>query len=269
MRAGLLLIALAFTGFLAHAEDKDFIVRWHGQAFFTVTTPTGKVIAFDPHVMREFERKDPIKADYVCVSHEHNDHNRVEEAITDGKDTTKVRTFRGTKATGKAEADKPQAYDWSKLDEKVKVGDLTYRFRTFGCFHDENNGLKRGKNSAFIVEAEGLTFCHLGDLGHTFTEAEAKVIGKIDVLFVPIGGTYTINGEGAKEVADMLKPRLFVIPMHYAVDNNPDTLVGPDEFAEAYPDIRKMLMTNELFIPANSKPEKPSAVLLNWEKKGK
>jgi hypothetical protein len=57
--------------------------------------------------------------------------------------------------------------------------------------------------------------------------------------------------------------------MHYAIDNTPDTLIGPDEFVDLYPDIKKMLMTNELFIPGNAKPEKPSAVLLNWEKKGK
>ena len=45
----------------------------------------GKVIAFDPQVMPEFERKDPVKADFVCVSHPHNDHNRVEEAIADAQ----------------------------------------------------------------------------------------------------------------------------------------------------------------------------------------
>jgi len=264
--AAVLLVTVATAG---SAQEKDFVVRWHGQAFFTVMTPGGKTIAFDPQVMREFDRKDTLPADYVCISHEHNDHNRADEAITDAKDATKVRIFRGMKPVGKADADKPQMYDWNKLDEKVIAGDSTYRFRTFGCYHDENNGLKRGKNTAFIVEADGLTFCHLGDLGHTFTEAEAKVIGKIDVLFVPIGGTYTLNGEGAKDVIDMLKPRLYAIPMHYAVDNTPDSLVGADEFLEAFPNTIKMMETNEFVINRAMKAEKMTTVLLNFEKKRK
>jgi L-ascorbate metabolism protein UlaG (beta-lactamase superfamily) len=158
--------------------------------------------------------------------------------------------------------------DWAKLDEKVKVDDTTtYRFRTFGCYHDEDGGLKRGKNAVFVVEADGLTFCHLGDLGHSFTEAEAKVIGKIDVLFIPIGGIYTINAETAKEVVDILKPRLYVVPMHYAVDGRPDSLAGPDEFLDLFKDTKKMTDTNELVIPKAAKADKPTAVLLGWEKK--
>jgi L-ascorbate metabolism protein UlaG (beta-lactamase superfamily) len=259
------LFALLLTAAFAPAADKGFTVRWLGQSFVTVETPSGKVIAFDPQVMTEFERKDPIKADFVCVSHPHNDHNRVDEAIADGKDPKKVKVFQGLTV----DPNKPnKPGEWSKLDEKVKVSDtVSYRFRTFGCYHDEMGGLKRGKNAAFIVEADGLTFCHLGDLGHTFTEAEAKVIGKIDVLFIPIGGTYTINAESAKEVVDVLKPTLYVIPVHYAVENRPESLVGPDEFVDNFKDTKKMTETNELSIPVGAKAEKYTPVLLGWEKK--
>lgn len=254
---------LLSTGFVSAADG--FTIRWLGQSFILVDTPSGKTIAFDPQVMTEFERKDPVKADYVCVSHPHNDHNRVEEAIADGKDPKKVTVFQGL-TSDPAKPNKPA--EWNKLDEKVKISDsVTYRFRTFGCYHDEMGGLKRGKNAAFIVEADGLTFCHLGDLGHTFTEAEAKVIGKIDVLFIPVGGIYTINAETAKEVVDVLKPRLYVIPMHFAVDGKPESLPGPDEFLEWFKDTKKMTETNTLTIPKDAKAEKATPVLLGWEKK--
>lgn len=257
------LVALFSAAGLASAADK-FTVRWLGQSFVTVETPSGKTIAFDPQVMTEFERKDKVKADFVCVSHEHDDHNRVEEAIEDGKDEKKVKVFRGLKF----DKDKPnRPGEWNKIDEKVKVGEKTFRFRTFGCYHDPEGGLKRGKNAAFIVEADGMTFCHLGDLGHSFTEAEAKVIGPIDVLFIPIGGTYTINAETAKEVVDVLKPKLYVLPMHYAVDNKPDSLLGPDEFQEWFKDTKKMTDTNELTILPDAKADKVIPVLLNWQKK--
>lgn len=258
------LAALLLAAAVSPAADK-FTVRWLGQSFVVIETPSGKTIAFDPQVMTEFERKDPIKADYVCVSHPHNDHNRVDEAIADGKDPKKVKVFQGL-TTDPAKPNKPA--EWAKLDEKVTVSDkVTYRFRTFGCYHDEMSGLKRGKNSAFIVEADGLTFCHLGDLGHTLTEAEAKVIGKIDVLFIPIGGIYTINAETAKEVVDALKPSLYVIPVHFAVDGKPDSLAGPDEFVEWFKDTKKMTDTNELTILPGAKADKATAVLLGWEKK--
>ena len=261
MRRLLAALILAAAASAAPAQDKKFTVTWYGQSFFTVTTPSGKVIAFDPHVMREFERKDPVKADFVCVSHPHNDHNRVEEGIADAKDEKKVKVFQGVKADRQG-----RPADWVKLDEKVKVGGGEYRFRTFGCYHDTMGGMKIGKNAAFVVEADGLTFCHLGDLGHTFTDTEAKVIGKVDVLFVPIGGNYTLNGEGAKEVIEALKPRLYVIPMHYAVDGQPDTLIGPDEFVDGIKNLKKAEDTNELVIPAGMKADEPTTVLLGWKK---
>lgn len=258
------LAALLLTAGASSAADK-FVVRWLGQSFVTVETPSGKVIAFDPQVMNEFERKDKVKADFVCVSHPHNDHNRVEEAIEDGKDEKKVKVFQGL-TSDPAKPNKPG--EWNKLDEKVKIAgtEKTYRFRTFGCYHDEMGGLKRGKNAAFIVEADGMTFCHVGDLGHTFTEAEAKVIGPIDVLFVPIGGTYTINAETAKEVVEVLKPKLYVVPIHYAVDGKPESLLGPDEFAEWFKDTKKMTDTNELTILTDAKADKVMPVLLGWKK---
>ncbi len=267
----LALAALLLLPALATAAD-PFVVRWLGQSFVTVTTPSGKVIAFDPHVMSEFDRpnKDKpevlakVKADFVCISHEHDDHNRVEEAIEDGADAKKVKVLRGMKA----DKDKPnKPAEWVKLDEKVKVADgKEYRFRTFGCYHDEMGGLKRGKNSVFIVEADGLTFCHLGDLGHTFTEADAKIIGKIDVLFVPIGGIYTTNAEAAKEIADELKPRLYIVPVHFAVEGKPDTIQGPDEYVDLFKGTKKMTDTNELTILPDAKAEKPIPVLLGWKK---
>jgi L-ascorbate metabolism protein UlaG (beta-lactamase superfamily) len=254
------LLAVVTTG-VASAQDKKFTVTWYGQSFFTVTTPQGKVIAFDPHVMREFERKDPVKADFVCVSHPHNDHNRVEEGIADAKDAKKVKVFQGLKTDRQG-----RPADWNKIDEKVKVGDAEYRFRTFGCYHDTTGGMKIGKNAAFVVEADGLTFCHLGDLGHTLTEAEAKVIGKVDVLFIPIGGNYTLNGEMAKEVIEAVKPRLYVLPMHFAVDNQPDTLIGPEEFLDGLANLKRMEETNELVIPAGAKADAHTTVLLGWKK---
>jgi L-ascorbate metabolism protein UlaG (beta-lactamase superfamily) len=129
------------------------------------------------------------------------------------------------------------------------------------------NGTQRGKNSVWIVEVDGLVICHLGDLGHELTADQVKAIGKVDVLMVPVGGIYTINGETAKKVVAQIKPTMYVIPMHYGVPGF-DDLQGPEEFLEDQKlKVVKMTDTNELVIPLGAKaPDAPTVVQLGWRK---
>ena len=59
------------------------------------------------------------------------------------------------------------------------------------CFHDEAQGAKRGPNIAFILEGDGLRVAHLGDLGHLPTPEMYEALRGVDILLIPIGGTYT------------------------------------------------------------------------------
>jgi len=73
-----------------------------------------------------------------------------------------------------------------------------------------------GRNTVFVAELEGLTFCHLGDLGAPLTPRQAEALGRVDVLMVPAGGRCTLTPAEAREVVRLLEPRL-VLPMHYAL----------------------------------------------------
>ena len=84
-------------------------------------------------------------------------------------------------------------------------------------FHDDAQGKKRGKNLIFLFQTEGLTLCHLGDLGERCSPALLQKIGRVDVLLIPVGGNYTIGAAEAKEYIDALRPAL-VIPMHYKTE---------------------------------------------------
>ncbi|MCK5129929.1 MAG: MBL fold metallo-hydrolase [Clostridiales bacterium] len=77
-------------------------------------------------------------------------------------------------------------------------------------FHDKKEGAIRGPNTIFKFEIDGIAFCHLGDLGHVIDEKTWRKIGNVDVLFVPIGGTYTIDAYDAKKVIDALDPHLSI-----------------------------------------------------------
>lgn len=84
-------------------------------------------------------------------------------------------------------------------------------------FHDETNGADRGKNTMYRIEIDGIRVLHLGDLGHVLSSAQVDVVDGIDVLFIPVGGVYTIDAEKAAQVISDLEPRI-VIPMHYGTD---------------------------------------------------
>ena len=80
--------------------------------------------------------------------------------------------------------------------------------------HDGENGALRGNNTVHIFSAGGLRVAHLGDLGHLLNEEQLCAMGKVDALLIPIGGTYTLDPQEAKAVAEAVDANV-VIPMHY------------------------------------------------------
>jgi L-ascorbate metabolism protein UlaG (beta-lactamase superfamily) len=260
-------LSLAFAPVAFSEEPKEkpkqVTLRWYGQSFFQLQDSTGQRIVFDPHAIPTFGTP-RVKADFVLISHLHDDHNQPE--VLDGffpddpkaaEKRNKGDVYRGVVPIGKG-----NRQDWKQYNETR--GPI--KFRTLPTFHDAQMGLQRGKNAVWIVEADGLVFCHLGDLGHELSPDQVKSIGKVDVLMIPVGGIYTINGETAKKVVDQIKPRLYVLPMHYGVPGY-DDILGPDEFLDGQKHVKKMLDTNELVIPADMKtPDAPTIMLLGWKK---
>ena len=80
-------------------------------------------------------------------------------------------------------------------------------------------------NSIFIFEIAGMCIGHLGHLHHTLTGQQIAQIGQLDVVLVPVDGSYTMDTAGMIEVLKALRARL-IMPMHYF---NPFTL---DRFLE-------------------------------------
>jgi L-ascorbate metabolism protein UlaG (beta-lactamase superfamily) len=84
-------------------------------------------------------------------------------------------------------------------------------------FHDNEKGKERGGNTIYTIETEGVRICHMGDFGQEeLTDEQLRKIGDIDVLMIPIGGTYTIDAKGATKVISQIEPRM-VVPMHYKI----------------------------------------------------
>lgn len=100
------------------------------------------------------------------------------------------------------------------VDAKRNVTCSTDIFTVIDSFHDEVGGKKRGLNKVFVFYVDGVKFCHTGDIGETQTLERLKNEGRIDVLFIPVGGTYTIDARQAKLYIEGLNPKI-AIPMHY------------------------------------------------------
>jgi L-ascorbate metabolism protein UlaG (beta-lactamase superfamily) len=129
-----------------------------------------------------------VEADIVTISHNHPDHNEV-SAVSGSPFII----------TG------PGEYE---IKGVMVIGVAT--------FHDENKGADRGHNTIYRIEIDGVKIAHLGDLGHTLSSAQVDDLNGIDVLFVPVGGVYSLDPVKAAQVISDLDPRI-VIPMHYNI----------------------------------------------------
>ncbi len=101
-----------------------------------------------------------------------------------------------------------------------------------GSFHDDERGAVRGKNTVYVVEMEGLRLCHTGDLGHPLTATALKELGKVDVLFLPVGDVTTFSVAEARALVRSLQPR-YVLPMHYRTESARPDLEPLETFVAA------------------------------------
>src|SRR6202790_3588404 len=99
----------------------------------------------------------------------------------------------------------------------LRVGDVFIRNvttdirRYFG--DDSSTAMIKDGNSIFIFEVAGLCIGHLGHLHHKLDESHFAAIGRLDILMVPIDGTYTMSLDGISDITRRLRASV-VLPMH-------------------------------------------------------
>ena len=234
-------------------EAKKLSIRWHGQSFFEIRTSAGTRIVIDPHAIEAYGTIS-VQADLILFTHFHSDHTQFGVV----ENWEKVKLLGGLKD----EKGDRKHITWNPLDEKFK----DVHIESVGTYHDEVGGLKRGLNSVLILEVDGFRIVHLGDLGHLLTKAQIKAIGPVDILMIPVGGVYTINGSEAKQVVRQLKPRYYILPMHCGVPGIYEDLLTAEEFLDEQKNVKK-INTNELVVEIGMKaPAEPQIVQLHWSK---
>ncbi|MBI5304004.1 MAG: MBL fold metallo-hydrolase [Chloroflexi bacterium] len=231
------------------AKETTASVTWLGHATFVLKMSTGLTVLADPMNDSVGYPLTPVAGvDLVTTTHEHSDHNNV--ALATGSPQI-VRGLAGN--------------DWAKIDQTIKG----VRVRTVQTYHDDTQGSQRGKNAIFIFEMDGLKLAHLGDLGHTLNADQVKAIGAIDVVMIPVGGFFTIDGIGAAEVVTQLNPKI-VIPMHYKTPALGASLAGRltdlGAFTSALGNTTQVTQTAQTITISSSKlPATRAVMVLNYK----
>jgi L-ascorbate metabolism protein UlaG (beta-lactamase superfamily) len=112
-------------------------------------------------------------------------------------------------------------------------------------------------NSIFIFEIAGLCIGHLGHLHHELSPEHLALIGRLDIVMVPVDGGYTMAQVNMMNVVKELKARL-VIPMHYF---GPATLARFVEGAKASLQV-EVSQTPTIVVSAASLPNRPKLLVL-------
>lgn len=208
-------------------------ILWLGQACFKIKGKSATVIIdpYDSSIGLKLPKE--MEAQIVLSSHNHRDHNNIQ-----------------------AVSGNPLAIAGPGEYEKCGVQILG-----IPTFHDNSGGSERGPNTIYYFQMDGINLVHLGDLGHLLTEEQLGRIDEVDILMIPVGSVYTIDGKKAAEVVAQLEPKI-VIPMHYQITGLNINLEGAESFlkemgAENVSPLPKLAVTKEKL------PEETTVVLLN------
>lgn len=113
----------------------------------------------------------------------------------------------------------------------VNCGDYSFRdvkIKGISSFQDNYKGHLRGENVIFSYYFDNINIVHLGYLGHIPSKEQLSLLGNIDILLIPIGGNFTLNGKMAFEIINLIKPKIS-IPMLYKSPSSP-SLDSADKF---------------------------------------
>ncbi len=181
-------------------------IKYLGHSSFLITESTGTSVVTDPYDDSVGYHMPEVCADAVTVSHHHYDHDAVNKV-------------KGNPVV----LDKETGY---VLKDSVEISSIM-------SFHDDCRGKKRGENIIFRFRMDGLDVCHLGDLGEDCSSDLIEMILPVNVLLIPVGGTYTIDAKMAKEYVDRIMPDI-VIPMHYRAKGCKLDIDKVDDFLDEF-----------------------------------
>jgi len=190
-------------------------ITFLGHACFEIESANGTKLLIDPYESGAFGgqiryRKIDRKVDIVLVTHEHADHNWTEGL--------------------------PGSPEIFKMKGGVSKG---INIEAIPSYHDTSKGSERGRNTIFKFSVDGINIAHLGDLGHILEKEQIEKLKDLDILFLPVGGVFTVDPVDATKVMNQLSPRV-TIPMHFKTEKVGFPLKDVEEFIKGKEKVKRI-----------------------------
>ena len=229
-------------------------IEWYGHACFALTLDNGLNIILDPFDGMPYTVPELENVWLALASHSHFDHNNVSGVNAENEIIGEGEVMKFGSKTVK------RRLNFSKEGKEISVWGID-------SFHDKIRGAQRGPNTIFVLKIDDMLIAHLGDLGHALKEEQLekmKEIGSINVLFIPIGGHFTIDDIEAAEIIEQLSPKL-VFPMHYKTDILPASfpIVGVDKFLKGKSNVER-IDSSAIAVSKGELPDKTRIVVLKY-----
>jgi L-ascorbate metabolism protein UlaG (beta-lactamase superfamily) len=206
-------------------------ITWYGQSCFRLSERGKASIVTDPFDESIGYAVPKLKADVVTISHDAPGHSY----------TASVKNFQRV-------IDRPGEYE---------IGGVFI----IGVAMPNVEVTPPKQNIAFLLDFDGLTVVHLGDLDHIPQQSMIEQLGSVNVALVPVGGGGALNATQAVELINMLEPNI-VIPMHYKTPENLLELDPLDRFLKEM-GVSRIQQEETFKIAAGSLPEQAQIVVLN------
>jgi len=198
-------------------------IAWLGHAAFRLALK-GRELLIDPWIsnpLSPLKLEDLEKVDYIVVTHDHFDHLGEAEQIAKRFNSTII----GVPELVMPLGSKGLRVLSMNMGSFVDV-DGAFKIALVPALHTCSAGQPVG----VVLEVNGLRLYHMGDTGYTSEFQAVKEAFGPDVVFVPIGGYYTMGPREAALAVRVLRPKI-AIPMHYATF--PVLVKTADDFVEA------------------------------------
>lgn len=199
-----------------------------GHACFLCESDAGLRVLLDPYRPGAFDGRIALRpflepVDIVASTHSHLDHFHLDPAFG-----------------------RPEVVRWATRPRggRVVVESRVVRgleFRGLSLPHGAEPGREAGWVTGLCFTMDGVSVFHPGDLGRPLTRDEVQALGLVDVLLLPVGGTFTIGPEEALVLVRSLRPAV-AVPMHYRMERVVDLRLRPrEDFLSLVPDCDHVL----------------------------
>lgn len=199
-------------------------ITWLGHDGFRLKTQKVEAV-IDPY---NFRSRTKLLADLVFITHDHFDHCSIDD-IRNISEPSRTIVIASENCRSALKALNVKDKFFVKTGDKGELLGVKYevvsaynvnKFRAPGIvFHPKEYG-----GVGYVIELDNVRVYHSGD---TDLIDEMKQLGRIDIAFLPVSGTYVMTADEAINAVDIIKPEL-AIPMHYG------EIVGSERDAQLF-----------------------------------